>query len=99
MVIGKSARHKVFKDVNHTKYVYYTSNSTAWMTGIASKEFLSYFDRQMATCGINDALLIMDNAPSHDVSVLRLKHTKVVLFPANVTSILQPLDKGNYTLL
>src|SRR5262245_19592152 len=39
-------------------------------------------------------LLFLDNVSSHHVPELELENVKLVFFPPNTTSVLQPLDAG-----
>lgn len=48
----------------------------------------------MQQLGKRNVLLIMDNAPTHQLADLHLSNTTVEFFPANVTSVVQPMDAG-----
>lgn len=58
------------------------------------RDYVTWFDEQMRKIGKTKVLLVMDNAPTHQLAGLRLRVTTVAFFPANVTSICQPMDAG-----
>lgn len=103
-VIGKSAKPRAFKNINHsTLPVYYRSQKSAWMDSYLFKEwFISQF-----VPGVKDhltslklpikAILVLDNAPTHPADDLECEgysDIKLVYMPPNVTSISQPMDQG-----
>ena len=55
--------------------------------------FLEEFDNDMKAMG-RQAVLCMDNAPSHIFDESKLQNTKVVFLVPNLTSHIQPMDAG-----
>ena len=74
-------------------------NTKAWMTGKLFKEYLRWFDRQVAP---RKVVLVIDGFSAHHTGLdlleehelHELHHTTVLFLPANATSICQPLDQG-----
>ena len=99
--IGKAQRPHCFTQ-NHIKNTenkgfFWRANSTAWMTHLIMAEWLRWFDKRAQ----KPVLLLMDNFSAHEAAVelIResnqpLKWTRIEWFPANTTSIFQPLDQG-----
>jgi hypothetical protein len=71
----------------------YKFNTKAWMTGAIFQDWIMDFDKDMRKQQRN-VLLLLDNAPSHVVGNLQLTNVKVVFFPPNTTSRIQPMDAG-----
>ena len=94
LVIGNSAKPRCFKNVRDISKlpVTWKSNKKAWMTGDLYKTWLTTFNTDMQRQA-RKVLLFIDNAPAHPV-IENLSNVKVVFFPANATSLLQPLDAG-----
>lgn len=76
----------------------YRANRKSWMTAVVIKEWLYWFDRQMAG---RKVVLLMDNFSAHviafnEISALPaeygLRNTEVVWLPPNTTSKTQLLD-------
>ena len=59
-------------------------------SGIFSSWLNSFNDKMKAQH--RNVLLFLDNAPSHPT--LDLSNVKLVFFPPNTTSVLQPIDQG-----
>lgn len=92
LVIGRSAKPRCFKNINLKSLgVMYRYNKKAWMTAVLFQEWLRYFDGQMHG---RKVLLLLDNAPSHIVTGVRLKNTTVKFLAPNTTSRIQPCDAG-----
>ena len=90
LVIGKSNKPRCFSGLSVDQLpVTYRANKSAWMTSYLYEEWLRNFDRQMKG---RKVLLFVDNAPSH--SAVLLKNVTVKNFPANTTSMCQPMDQG-----
>ena len=69
----------------------YLSNKNAWLTSGVFETWLKALDQRMRFQK-RKILLFVDNGTSHaDIS---LKNIKLQFFPANTTSILQPIDQG-----
>jgi hypothetical protein len=79
------------------KTVDYRSNKNAWMLGDVFESWLRDFDRDMDRQD-RKVLLFIDNCSAHpDIS--DLKAVKLVFFPPNTTSRLQPMDQGIIELM
>lgn len=93
IIIGNAAKPRAFGRINIeiTFNLTWRSNKKAWMTTILFTEFLKRFDRKMVLEG-REVLLFLDNATSH--ADVNLKNVKLVFFPPNMTSDVQPLDQG-----
>jgi len=92
LIIDRSAKPRCFKNVNVANLgIIYRYNKKAWMTAILFQEWLRYFDQQMQG---RKVLLLLDNAPSHNVTGVQLNNTTVKFLPPNTTSRLQPCDAG-----
>lgn len=91
LVIGKSKRPRCFSNFRHIP-VTYESNQNAWMTSSIFNSWLLKFDQKM-DAQKRHVLLFVDNTSCH-TKVPVLKATKVVFFPPNTTSHLQPIDQG-----
>ncbi|XP_021920213.1 tigger transposable element-derived protein 6-like [Zootermopsis nevadensis] len=73
--------------------VKYHANKKAWMTTDIFTAFLSSLDASMGAQG-RKILLFVDNCAAHPKDTTFLRNVKVVQYPANCTSVLQPLDLG-----
>ncbi|XP_069354655.1 tigger transposable element-derived protein 4-like [Maniola hyperantus] len=98
MVIGKS-NLQCFKNIKQLP-VTYKANKSAWMTAQFFEEEVRKWDAELKGRKI---LLLVDNSPAHPL-ILNLRNIELALFPANTTSVLQPMDqsvisslKGIYT--
>lgn len=93
IIIGNAARPRAFGRINieTTFNLFWRSNKKAWMTAILFTEFLKRFDRKMVHEG-RKVQLFVDNASSH--ADINMKNVKIVYFPPNMTSEVQPLDQG-----
>lgn len=92
LVIGRSKSPHCFKNVDVIGLpVIWYHNKKAWMTTKIMEDWLIKFNESMKQQNRN-ILLFMDNATSHPH--LRLSNIKLAFFPANTTSVLQPMDQG-----
>ncbi|XP_052260015.1 tigger transposable element-derived protein 4-like [Dreissena polymorpha] len=92
LVIGKSAKPRCFGKIKTEKLpVMYRNNKKAWMNTELMKEWLKSVDQMMRRQS-RKVLLFFDNAPSHPK--INLQNVKIVFFPANTTSLSQPMDQG-----
>lgn len=91
LLIGKSASPHCFRHVK-TKPVEYKSNKKAWMTSSIFEEWLVKIDAEFEK-KIRTILLYIDNCPAHN-KIPNLKNIKIIFFPPNMTSIVQPMDQG-----
>lgn len=91
LLIGKSPRPHCFRHCK-TKPIEYKSNQKAWMTGVLFQEWLQkldqYFIKRKRTI-----LLFIDNCTAHN-NTLNLRNIKLIFFPPNMTSVVQPMDMG-----
>ena len=95
IVIWKSAQPRCFKGVLVSSLpVKYFHQKKAWMTGEILNEILSAFNRKMIHQK-RSVMLFMNNAGCHPGDLKdKYSNIRVVLFPPNTTSKLQPLDLG-----
>ncbi|XP_054256871.1 jerky protein homolog-like [Macrosteles quadrilineatus] len=102
-VIGKSAKPRAFKNLDVSKLpVYYRAQKSAWMDSYLFKEwFISEFvpkvkSRLMSSKLPVNALLVLDNAPTHpdELECDCESGIKLYYLPPNVTSLQQPMDQG-----
>lgn len=91
-VIGKYQNPRCLKNIRLLP-CHYRSNRRAWMTCALFEDFLRYFDSKMGSQG-RSVLLFLDNCAAHPRDPPFLRNVKLVFFPANTTSHLQPLDAG-----
>ncbi|XP_072144212.1 tigger transposable element-derived protein 6-like [Dermacentor andersoni] len=92
LVVGKSARPRCFKGTKRMP-VKYVANSKAWMTRPIFSEWLKEFNQDVKRQG-RQVCLLLDNCSAHHVEGLQLSNIELHYFPANCTSLIQPLDKG-----
>ncbi|VVC34844.1 DNA binding HTH domain, Psq-type,Homeobox domain-like,HTH CenpB-type DNA-binding domain,DDE superfamily [Cinara cedri] len=72
----------------------YTDQKNAWVDSTSFCLWLLKFQRKVALQNRN-VLLTMDNCSAHNhIGDLELPNVKIVYFPPNCTSRLQPLDQG-----
>ncbi|UYV60806.1 hypothetical protein LAZ67_1002390 [Cordylochernes scorpioides] len=99
LLVNRSLKPRALKgkDLN-TLPVHWMANKKAWVTTAIFTEwfnkcFVPEVENYMKEMGLEfKILLILDNAPGHP----NLEHPniKVVFFPPNTTSLIQPLDQG-----
>lgn len=92
VIIGKSAKPRCFAGVKCLPLTYY-SNKKAWMTSEIFEKWLLNLDKHFQLQN-RRVLLLIDNCPAHPNIDHRLKAIKLIFFPPNTTSKLQPLDQG-----
>lgn len=92
LVIGKSLKPRCFKNTKTLPVKYY-ANKKAWMTTNIFNLFLKDLDTEMRVKRRN-ILMFVDNCAAHSTDTTFLKNVKIVFYPANCTSVLQPLDMG-----
>lgn len=84
---------RCFKRMNVQKLpVEWTPNKTAWMDAKVFEKWLKDLNMNMKR-QCRNILLFLDNAPCHPQD-LQLSNIKLQFFPANTTSVVQPLDQG-----
>lgn len=91
-VIGKSAKPRCFKNVKSLPVIY-KNNKRAWMTSKLFEEYLLEWDKELRKKQ-RKILLFVDNCPAHPKIQHRLTNIRLEFFPPNMTSHLQPMDKG-----
>lgn len=92
MIIGKSEKPRCFKHVDLRKLpVNWQSNKRSWMTSSIFEVWMNKFNEKMKK-EKRHILLFLDNATCHPK--LNLSNVKLLFFPPNTTSMLQPLDQG-----
>lgn len=91
LMIGKSANPRCFKNVK-SKPVEYVSSSKAWMTSDLFAKWLMKLDKRFVKEN-RQVLLFIDNCTAHN-TIPVMENVKVVFFPANMTSVVQPMDQG-----
>ncbi len=102
MVIGKSAKPRALNRIPQNQLpVFYKNQKSVW---ISSDLFKVWFDEQFVpkvkefvhSKGLpENALLLLDNAPSDtDEKILQCGEITTMYFPANFTSLIQPMDQG-----
>ena len=93
LVIGKSASPRCLKGINKENLgVIYRSNKNSWMTAAIFTEWLNIINKHFSHQN-RKIILFIDNFSGHEKNI-ELSNIKVVFFPANTTSKLQPLDQG-----
>ena len=97
VVVWKSKNPRCFRrvDINHLPVLYF-NQPKAWMTSSIMHSNLTKLNSQMKAQSRN-ILLFLDGAGCHpsDLAVPgRYSNIKIVFFPPNTTSVLQPLDLG-----
>ena len=92
LVVGKSKNPRCLKNVK-TLPLDYDANKKAWMTTEIFTRWLKKLDSVMKKQK-RQILLFIDQCTAHPVDTDFLENIKVIFFPANCTSVLQPCDLG-----
>jgi hypothetical protein len=92
IVVGKSLKPHCFKNIKKLPVKYHADKKT-WKTTDIFTTFLRPLDASMGAEG-RRILLFVDNCAAHLQDMTFLRNVKVVQYPANCTSVLQPLDLG-----
>ena len=90
-VIGKSKKSGCFKHIKHLP-CRYRSQKKSWMDSILFEEWVREVDRRFTKEG-RKCVLLFDNCPAH-LSIDNLVSTELIFLPSNITSKLQPMNKG-----
>jgi hypothetical protein len=90
--IGKSPKPRCFKNVKKSAAKYHANNKV-WMTTDIFSSFLLSLDASMGAQNRN-ILLFVDSCAAHPKDTWFLRNVKVIRYPENCTSVLQPLDLG-----
>ncbi|CAF0903433.1 unnamed protein product [Brachionus calyciflorus] len=98
IVIGSSKTPRCFKNINKANLpVYYRNNPKAWINAVIFKEWLVKLDKKFKLEN-RHILLFLDNFSGHhdtkDTKEIILTNIKIHYFPANCTSVVQPMDQG-----
>ncbi|UYV79127.1 hypothetical protein LAZ67_17001185 [Cordylochernes scorpioides] len=91
LMVGKAANPRCFKNVK-TKPVDYANSARAWMTSYLFEKWLLNLDKKF-TKEKRKVILFIDNCTAHN-SIPPMENVEVIFFPANMTSVIQPMDKG-----
>ncbi|UYV67408.1 hypothetical protein LAZ67_5000482 [Cordylochernes scorpioides] len=91
LMIGKAANPRCFKNVK-TKPVDYANSARAWMTSYLFEKWLLNLDKKY-TKEKRKVILFINNCTAHN-SIPPMENVEVIFFPANMTSVIQPMDKG-----
>ena len=91
LVIGKFKNPRCFKGINQLP-VHYTNTSNAWMTTAIFNDWLTKLNAKMER-NKKKIILFLDNFSGH-ASKVNLSNIRIEFYPANCTSVLQPLDQG-----
>lgn len=91
VVVGRFQKPRCFKGLTKMP-VKYHSNTKSWMTAAIFAEEVKKWDAEL---GVKNRriLLVVDNCTAHP-RLENLKNITLAFFPANTTSVLQPLDQG-----
>lgn len=92
LVIGKFAKPRCFKNVKSLP-TQYTFNKKAWVTTKVFESWLRGIDARMGAKN-RKIIMLVDQCSAHPPDTTYLRNIKVKFFPANCTSVLQPLDLG-----
>jgi hypothetical protein len=82
----------MFQEYKKIPFKYHTNNK-AWMTTDIFSSFLRSLDASMREQNRN-ILLFVNNCATHPQYTSFLRNVKVIRYPANCTSVVQPLDLG-----
>ena len=92
LCIGKARQPRCFGRLLHSQLpTIWKWNKTAWMTKEIFVDWLTKLNDHVKSQN-RKILLFIDNCSSHEEQVL--SHVKIIFFPPNCTSKLQPLDLG-----
>lgn len=102
VLIGKSANPRALKNIKRSALpLHYASQKSAWMSANIFKDwFFHHFVPAVKIFLTKEglplkAVLLLDNAPTHPGSdELKSGDIRVHYLPANVTSLIQPMDQG-----
>lgn len=93
LVITNSENPRCFKSIVKSNLpVYHRHNRKAWMDSVIFNEWLTKWNNHLKTEN-RKILLFLDNFSGHKIDETRYENIKIIFFPANCTSKLQPLDQ------
>jgi hypothetical protein len=88
-VIGKTVKPRCFKNLKINNLpVIWINNKKAWMTAAIMEEWLNTINAKFEKENRN-AIIFLGNATCHPK--VTLSNVKIAWFPANATSVLQPI--------
>ena len=102
-IIGKSQNPICFrspkdedeaKNISEAKQIYFQQKNS-WMDSTIFQKIIKIFNNKMRKRN-KKVLLFLDNCTSH-IMDNELSNVKLIFFPSNTTSVLQPLDQGIIT--
>jgi hypothetical protein len=93
LIIGHSRRPRGYETHISKLPLTYVSNKNAWMTTNIFLDFLSSLSL-FAKTQKRKLCLLCDRCSAHSVSDFSSEWVKLVFFPPNCTTVLQPLDGG-----
>lgn len=93
LVIGRSEKPRCFKGNRRSLPIQYAANKKAWMSRALFSRWVEAFNADMRKAGRSVALFL-DNCSAHHIDETELTNVRLVFFPPNCTSVLQPLDQG-----
>lgn len=97
LVIGRFKKPRCFKNIKKLPCLYRNS-ANSWMTVSIFQEWLRMIDSKMGMSN-RKIVLTVDNCTAHKTEGIVLRNVKLVYFPPNTTSKLQPLDQGIISLV
>lgn len=92
LVIGKYEKPRCFKNITN-KPCPYTHSAKALMNSEIFVDWLYRLDDKMG-CTNRNIILFIDQCPAHPADVPPLKNVRVLFFPPNCASALQPMELG-----
>ncbi|KAG0431424.1 Tigger transposable element-derived protein 6 [Dictyocoela muelleri] len=92
LLIGKSNKPRIFKNVNLKDYnILYRANQSSWLTKNLFDEYLTILNESLKK-ECRKILLLCDNFSGHIVG--NKSNIELLFLPPNCTSVIQPLDMG-----
>lgn len=88
---GKALKPRFFRNARLLNGINYCANRAAWMTATCFKEYVRTIYNKMAKKN-RKLLFILGNCPGHS-KIENLKTVTIEFLPANITSVMQPIDQ------
>jgi hypothetical protein len=93
-LMQQHAKPRCLKDINmNNLQINYRYNAKARMTTVLFNEWLDLVNKKYKHQN-RKILLFVDNFSGHAVEEDKYENVKVIFFPPNLTSVVQPLDQG-----
>jgi hypothetical protein len=91
LMTGNAAKPRCFKNMKiiYLKVIWRNDKKKAWITAATAEEWLNMFQAKTKKENKN-TILLLDNATCYPKATL--SNAKIAWFPANATSVLQPMD-------